>query len=202
MAKGFDLEFLRDILQQKQLGICVGIIEKLVKDSDNSQLRVLVNCLPDEIPMWCRMSWEATGPDAGIFQFPQAGDMVLVGYAYDDENQAFVLKRLTSKGSKIPVQAVSGDTVVKALAGKQGHLLSDTKILIGRGGADPSEPTVLGAIFQAAYSEHLEKYIAHKHIGNLGYFTAVPDNAADVAAIKASPVDDDEMLSDHSFVEK
>ena len=112
------------------------------------------------------------------------------------------MARLTSKVDLIPIQAVDGSTVMRSLAGKKIHVLSDTKILFGKGGADPTEPLVLGSIFQTAYSSHLDETIKHKHIGNLGFFTAPPDNASAFTAIKAAPVDDGAMLSDLTFTEK
>jgi hypothetical protein len=82
-------------------------------------------------------------------------------------------------------------------------LLSDTEILLGRGGAaDPDEPLVLGAVFKAAYSQDLELQSEHRHIGNLGYYTDVPQNVLDIVALKASPVDDELMLSDVARTEK
>jgi hypothetical protein len=48
----------------------------------------------------------------------------------------------------------------------------------------------------------LDETAKHKHIGNLGYLTAVPDNAVEFQTLKASPVDDVAMLSDLSKTEK
>jgi hypothetical protein len=125
------------------------------------------------------------------------------GLGGKDPDSAFVLKRLTSKEDQIPLQAMDGSTVIKSINGKKNHILSNTAIFLGRGGsADPTEPLVLGNVFTTAYSHDLQQTAIHKHIGNLGYFTAVPDNAQEFLDLKASPVDDKAILSDLSKTEK
>lgn len=211
-----DIEAFREMLSDDRLHLAIGTIAKLELATDRSVLRVRVNIFPEQLEMVCRMTWDHTGPDAGIFGFPVIDDLVMVGFVDGHEDEAFVLKRLTSKVDKIPLQAVSGDSVIRALGGKKSHLLSDTTILLGRGGSDPAQPLVLGTVFKTAYSLHLaesskqaDESSKHMHIGNMGYLTTVPDNAAAftavkgaVDAIKANPVDNSDMVSDLSFTEK
>ena len=199
---GADLELLKKILEDRSLHIAYGTIMALDLAADRSVLRVRVKIFPEEMELIAKMTWEQVGPNAGVFGFPAVNDLVLVAFADKDIDQAFVIKRMTSLEDKIPLQAVSGDTVVRALAGKKTHVLSDTAVLLGRGGADPTQPLVLGTVFKTAYSQDLQKTAVHTHIGNLGYKTTPPDNAADFLAIKASPVDDIAMLSDLSKTEK
>jgi hypothetical protein len=201
MGKGFNLEELKQILGDDSLHIGVGKIMQLEVASDRSVLRCIVLLLPDNIKMVARLTWDAVGPDAGVFQFPSINDLVLVGFVNGNEQEAFVLRRLTSKEDKIPVQALAGHTVVKALAGKKNFINSDTEINLTREGPG-NERLVLGDTFKTAYSEHLGIDEIHTHIGNLGYPTFPPDQAAQYAAIKASPVDDALMLSDLSKTEK
>lgn len=210
------LEELREIFQDDKLHMAIATVLDLELLPDRSVLMVSVNVFPENIEMVARMSWEAVGPDAGDFQFPSKNDLVLVGFMDGEEDEAFVIRRLTSKEDKIPVQAITGDKVSRALTGQKNHVLSDTNVLLGRGGADPTEALVLGNVFQAAYSSHLAELSKqadtsskHTHIGNLGYYTAPPDLASDFSAvksaadaIKASPVDDLEILSDLSRTEK
>ena len=203
MGKGLDLELLRDMMKDtNDVSILLARIDKLALANDRSALRVLCTIIPDNIEMVARMSWQSVGPNAGIFAFPSPNDLVLLGLVDSDEDQAFVFSRLTSKEDLIPLQAVDGSTVIRALAGKKTHVLSDTRINLGKGGSEPTEPLVLGTTFQTGYKAHLDADIAHTHIGNLGFDTAVPSNVADYQAVKASPVDDDAMLSDLTFTEK
>lgn len=78
--------------------------------------------------------------------------------------------------------------------------LSNGKIQIGTKAA--AENLVLGQVFKTFASQVLQLIIDHKHIGNLGYETSPPENAADFSALKSSPIDDSLILSDISFTEK
>jgi hypothetical protein len=203
MPVGNELEMLRELLSDNAIHIAIGKITGLELASDRSVLRVKVAMLPENREVVARMTWEQVGPESGIFGFPVVGDLVLLAIAEADINQIFVIKRMTSKEDKIPLQAVDGSTVIRALAGKKTHVISDEAILLGRGGeTDPDEPLVLGNVFAEAYSSDLQATAQHKHIGNLGYYTTVPDNASTFVSLKASPVDDEEMLSDISMTEK
>jgi len=200
--KGINIEEWKRLFDQQKLHLSLGIIKKLDLAKDRSMLQVVVSLFPENLECVARMTWELVGPDAGVFGFPVPNDLVLLGFVDDDEDQCFVLKRLTSRADKIPLQAVDGSTVIRALSGKKTHLLSDTAILLGRGGADPTQPLVLGTVFKTAYSTDLDETAKHKHIGNLGFYTTVPDNAAQFTTLKASPVDNGNMLSDIAKTEK
>lgn len=200
--KSAGLEELRELFADDRLMMSLALVNDIDLLDDRSLLYVTVTLVPDEIEIVAKMSWDAVGPDAGDFQFPSKNDLVIVGFMDGHQDNAYVLRRLTSQEDKIPVQAVSGDKVSRALAGKKNHLLSDTEVLLGRGGDDPTEPLVLGHVFQTAYSEHLDIDSRHQHIGNMGYNTFVPNEEAEYKAVKASPVDDSAMLSDLSKTEK
>ena len=83
-----------------------------------------------------------------------------------------------------------------------GHIvyLSETKMQFGS--KTSAENMVLGQVFKAPMSSTLQDIAVHKHIGNMGYLTSPPDNAADFEALKASPVDDEGVLSDIAFTQK
>ena len=200
--KPIGLEDLKHIFADDRLHMALGLVKKLAIPADRSVLKVSVLILPDMFEMVCTMSWESVGPDAGIFQFPSVDDLVIVGYLDGHEDEAYVIRRCTSKVDRIPMQALNGHLVLRSLAGKKTFLVSDTEINLVRGDTPGDEQLVLGNTFKTAYSLDLAKTAAHKHIGNLGYLTFVPDNQADFLAIKSSPVDDSLMLSDVSKTEK
>lgn len=196
------LEELREVFQDSRLIMSLGIVKQLEVAKDRSVLRVKVLLLPDNIHIIARMSWDAVGPEAGVFQFPSVNDLVIVGYVDGDENNAYVIRRCTSKEDKLPLQVDGGHLVLRGLAGKKTYVISNTEIQLCRGGSDATEKAVMGTTFQAAYSSHLDVDANHDHIGNLGYLTTKPNQFMDYLDIKASPVDDGEMLSDLIKVEK
>ena len=211
------LEELRQIFEDDRLLICPAKVEQIRVADDRSECFVHVRCFPDSLLQWARMTWDATGPDAGSFTLPVVGDLVLVGYIDGHEDEAVVIRRFSSKEDTIPPQALDGDTVFRALFEKEIHLLSDKFINLGRGGAvDPAEFVVLGNTFKTVMSDFMLRvsnfmadYIAHSHIANLGAPTSKPDNAASVTADKAfvdakkaSPIDDELFLSDVARTEK
>lgn len=201
MPKGISLEEMREIFRDQRQYIECGLIKSLEVAADRSKLRADVEILPEGITVVAEISWDLVGPDYGLFQFPSVNDLVLVAFCDGNEDDAFVIKRLTSKEDKIPVRAVDGHLVLAAKPGTKLDLNSNTQINLTRQG-DGNERLVLGDTFKTAYSEHLGIDEIHTHIGNLGYSTFPPDQAADYTAIKSSPVDDAAMLSDLSKTEK
>jgi hypothetical protein len=74
-------------------------------------------------------------------------------------------------------------------------------VFIGSDAAD--EPFVLGKVFKKWAQDLLDQLQQETHISGLpGYPTTVPQNAAQYAQLKASPIDDDAVLSDKIFGEK
>lgn len=199
--KKADIEILREILDPDKMQLKCATVVDLEIPENRSVLLVDILVLPEEFPMTARMTWDHVGPDAGIFQFPSKGDLVIVGYCDGDEDEAYILRRLTSKEDKIPLQAKNGHLVLRARAGTKSFLNSDTEIHLTREG-EGNERLVLGDTFRAAYSEHLDIDSRHQHIGNLGYNTAPPNEAQDYISIKSSPVDDEAILSDLARTEK
>jgi len=205
MAKTAQIELLRELFKDQKLHIALAKITETELVSDRSRMRVKCEIWPDEIEIIAEMTWEQVGPDAGIFGFPVVDDLVIVGFHEGNQDFAFVLKRLTSKQDKIPIQAQDGSTVIRALAGKKTKLISDTKVSLQRASneGDPGENVVLGQVFKTAYSEDLQLTADHRHICMPpGYLSVEPINRASFLAIKADPVDNEDMLSDLSFTEK
>ena len=211
-----DLEALKDILKDDKLHIGIGIIKRLHLASDRSYLKVSLSVLPEQREIIATMTWENVGPDSGDFEFPSQNDLVLFAQAEGDDDQAFVIKRLTSREDKIPAEAATGDKVHRAKAGKKYWNVSDTNIYLSRSGTVPTENLVLGQELKALMSDilaqlaiHAQTTGGHDHIGNLGFKTTPPNQAGDYTTIetayndlKASPVDDETILSDLAFTEK
>lgn len=83
-----------------------------------------------------------------------------------------------------------------------GHLvyLSATKMQFGSKAS--AENMVLGQVFKAFAAALLQDDADHDHIGNMGYNTSKPNNRSDFLDLKASPIEDDTILSDIAFTEK
>lgn len=210
------LEDIKKILNDNKLHVYIGMIKKLHLASDKSYLKVEVSVLPEERKIISTMTWENVGEESGDFEFPAPGDLVLLVNAEGDDDQSYVIKRLTSRTDKIPAAAASGDKVHRARKGNKYWNVSDTKILLAKGDAEPTENLVLGQIFKKFASDllaqlklHATTDSTHVHMGNLGFYTAPPKEANDFVArgtqydtLKASPIDDQKVLSDLSFTEK
>lgn len=70
------------------------------------------------------------------------------------------------------------------------------------GSRESDNPVVLGNEIKALLQDLLTEISTHTHMGNLGFPTGPPMNAGEFQSLKASPVDDDAILSDVVFTEK
>lgn len=166
MGKGLPLEELKEVFRDDRQHIGIGKIKKLALLSDKSALRVQVAMWPDEErEIIATMSWDAVGPDSGNFTFPVVDDLVLVAFAEGDPDQAFVIKRLTSKTDTIPPKATEGHSVMQALAGKKAYVASDDKILLGKRNSEPTEPLVLGNVLKTFLTEFFDTILNAPEIG-------------------------------------
>ena len=212
--KGF--EDLKEILRDKSLHICLAQVQQLHLAKDFSYLKITAKVFPEERSIVANMTWENVGPESGDFEFPSVGDMVLIANVEGDDDQAYVIKRLTSREDKIPVSARTGDKVHKAKAGKKYWNISNTKIFLAKSDTAPTENLVLGQVFKLFAQTLLETLkiqaqndADHRHIGNLGYFTFKPDKEPNYLErkteynnLKTSPINDEAILSDLSYTEK
>jgi hypothetical protein len=144
------------------------------------------------------------------------GDIVLLAFGDGDAEQGYVISRMSNSTDTIPATAHDGSTVVRALEGLNAWLTSDTAIFLSRGDTEPTENIPLGQVLKTLLSQTLaelkslsDTLASHTHIGNLGYPTAPPVQAAAITAHgtvfnakKANPVDNEGILSDVSFTEK
>lgn len=209
-------EELKTMMEDDSLHIAIASVKKLILAEDRSSLKVIVSVFPEEREIVARMTWDAVGPESGNFVFPSVDDLVLIAQVEGDDDQAFIIKRLTSRVDKIPVTAVDGSTVIKSLDGKKIWVTSDTRINLSKSDTQPTQNLILGQIFKSFAQSLLTevKKLADEnsketHIGNLGFNTSVPNNATAysavkdaVQALKDSPIDDNAILSDIAFTEK
>lgn len=229
-GRNLDLEALKMVFADKKPHIAMAKIKKISLAQDRSFLKCLVAIWPDQREVIARMTFGAAGPNAGIVEFPEKDDMVLVGFADGSNDYAFIIARLTSVDDKIPAKATTGDLVVKSKAGKSVWVTSNTKINLSKGDTAPTENLVLGQQLKDCLVDILGKVTelsgkveelstkisTHTHAGNLGYPTSPPNEsgdfislagdfnglAADFDDISSSPVADEEILSDLAFTEK
>lgn len=212
---GNTLEELRELLRDNRFRVVIAMVKAVHIAEDRSFARISADIIPEGYPIVAEMAWDSVGGDSGFFTLPSKDDLVLVAYT-DDNTHSYVIKRLTSVSDRLPVTAITGDSVFKSLANKKIWITSDSRINLSRGDEEPTENLVLGQVLKTFLADELsqisdlsDKVAKHKHIGNLGGATTPPDNASDfeaikgeIDALKSSPIDDDGILSDISFTEK
>jgi hypothetical protein len=201
--RGAGFEDLRALFADTRLHIALGVITQVEVATDRSVARVMVQVLPEMREIVARMTWEYAAPNAGIMGLPEQNDVVLLGMAEGDEEQAYVLRRLTTREDQIPIQAIGGDLCVVAKSGKKLWLSSADKIYLSKSETAPTENMVLGQVFKTLMENLLDALASHTHISSTpGFPTAPPANAATFTGLKASPVSDEAVLSDVAFTEK
>lgn len=212
--KGFN--DLKEILKDDKLHIYLGIIKRLHLASDKSYLKVEIETIPEQRKIISTVAWENVGPESGDFEFPSVGDLCIICNIEGDDDQSYVIKRLSSRADKIPNTALSGDKVNRALSGKKFWLTSSLRLNLSRGDTQPTENLVLGQIFKSFSSSLLASLATfaqnaadHVHIDSLGYLVSKTTIESEFLArkgeydsLKASPIDDEAILSDLSFTEK
>jgi len=192
VKKAVDLEVLRKLMQDSRTHLAVGLIKKVEVLPDKSKSRALVSVFPDEYEVVADQTADVAGPESGIHQTPEVNDLVLLGFVSEDE--VYILRKITNTEDKLPQQAVDGHLVLKALSGKNAHVISEEGVLIGSGGmSDPAEPLVLGAVLItmlgeliAEFDATLSKVIAGPvGTGNNGFAVPTfPQLVTDLTAIK------------------
>lgn len=161
-----DLEALKSIFADRRTHLAIGKVIETELASDRSCLYARCDVLTQDREVIAKVCWDACGPNAGVFQFPQADDLVLLAFAEGDNEQCFLTNRLSSRVDKIPTQASSGDLVMRALAGKNTHLLSDTKIYLGKGSVTPAEALVLGNVLKTFLEAFYDAVLDATQIGH------------------------------------
>lgn len=197
-----DLEAMRQILRDDSLHLVLALIDLVSVSPDKSTCRARVFILPEMRQIIATMSWAAVGASSGIYQMPAPGEMVIVGQAEGKEEQAFVVARLSSADELIPANAIAGDLVMKARAGQQAWLTSNTRINLSKSDGQPTENLVLGQQLKTVLSSFMQAFETHPHIGNMGYVTTAPQNAQTVTSARQQNVDNGGVLSNIAFTEK
>lgn len=203
-----NLEALREILADNRTHIAIAEIVKVSLNADRTLVRVQVKVWPEMNEVVAIMSWDFVGDDAGDYTMPLPKELVLVAFADGSPDTSFVLRRLTSKEEKMPIQVQGGHTIKKARGGKKLYLASDTKVCLSKGGeSDPTEPFVLGTVFKQWAASVLDLVMSHTHpYVDTPVGAAITSPSAELATgiplLKASPIEDGAILSDTIFGEK
>lgn len=85
-----------------------------------------------------------------------------------------------------------GEIVVYSIGKYQIRVLKD-KIQIGKAGVYEVLP--VGETLRDFLKEFIQLYVAHTHIGNLGFNTTIPQNATQATLLKTNNLDNDKILS-------
>lgn len=201
------LEQLREMLVDQKVHLCVGSIKEIDLAKDRSALWCRVELWPGKRTVIARMTWADVGADSGTFSFPAKDDLVLVGFSEGQEDLAFVLTRLSTKSDPIPQIAATGDWVGKARIGKKAHLVSDTRINIGKGGAvQPAQALVLGNVLKEFLGNVLDALLDAPQIGQsaMGPVFLDPGVRAELVEYKETYLDQasTNILSQLAFTER
>jgi hypothetical protein len=171
MASHQPLEELKQLLNDRSLHIEYGVIQQLEASPTRKTLRALVALQPDGHQMVAKVCWDNIDDEAGVIMFPAIGDLVVVGFASGDEDDARILTSCSSIEERIPLDALDGSLVLKARKGKPTRVLSDTKVLIQKAkfGANPNpdatEPLVLGNVLVNLEQDLINAFINAPQIG-------------------------------------
>ncbi len=215
----FPLEEFKNLLKDDRVYISIGKILKLYLAEDRSFLKCLCEIITegDDRQIIARMTWDSVGPEAGDYQFPSVGDVVLICYVEGDDDMAVIIKRFSSIEDKIPKNAEAGDRVIKSLPEKNLWLTGQKKIILSKTDAQSSENLVLGQVFKKFQIDLLDKLIecmktlaVETHTSSMpGYPTTPPTQAAAyqtvkdaLNSLKSSPIEDEEILSKYCFTSK
>lgn len=107
---------------------------------------------------------------------------------------------LGHRANDIPTDLAEGEAILYDSTGRQIRV-KDGVIKVGS--PNSAENLVLGKVFQTMMSTVLQALADHVHITSApGFPTSKPTNANVFSDQKASPVDDNKVLSDISFTEK
>lgn len=160
-----DLEGLREIFKDVRLHLGIGTVEQLGLANDGSILRVKIKLLPENRQVVAEMGFA----DVYDVTFPELKDLVVVGMIDGHPDDAFVIQILNTKEEPIPLKARTGNSVKYSRPGKKLYLGSDTKVLIGKIGTDPTEPLVLGTVLTTFLTNVLDAFLNAAQIGQSAF---------------------------------
>lgn len=194
-----DLDLIRQAIKGNDLHLSLALVISVDIASDRSFMKANVQLLPNLYEARVRVGAEYVAPDVGIYFPLRPNDLVMVAFPSNDIDSGVLVKRLNSREDKIPEEFNNDKIVIKAATSEPVYIVADE---IKIGSKDSDENLVLGQVFKSMMSSNLSDNASHKHIGNLGYFTFIPDKAPSYLSRKASPIDDETILSAKSFTEK
>ena len=198
-TQNLDIELFRRALEHNKLHLSFAKVISVSIASDRSQMRATVELLPDEYEARVTVGAEYVAPGVGIYTPLRQNDLVLVAFPSADQDNGVLIKRISSQEDTVPEEFNNDKVVIKCVSNEEFVLVSD-KMRFGTNSSD--ENLVLGQVFKSMMSDVLEAIADHLHVGNLGYYTAPPHNASFFTSTKASPIDDEAILSDKGFTEK
>lgn len=197
-----DLEFWREAFSDLRQHIGIGVVTQMEMVEDASELRVLVNLLPENREVVAVMSFA----DVYDVTFPEMNDLLVVAFVDGEPDGAHVIARFSSDEEPIPVLARTGDSVKYARTGKKMFIGSDTKIGIARPDKNPTQPLVLGTVMQAFMDAVLNAILNASQVGQsaMGPVFLDPALRASLVSIKSQYVDTagTNFLSQIAFTER
>lgn len=125
----------------------------------------------------------------GLASRAPAGTRQITGRVGENTGARAVLGHLD--GAR-PAGLAEGESVLYSRDGYRVRVRNG-EIQVGKG--DTYETVVVGDTLKALLIALLDFYVQHKHIGNLGYYTSQPDNAANVQQLKTENLDNDKILA-------
>ncbi len=205
-----ELQALRDIFSDTRIHIGLGIVKQVEVLADKSNCKVKVAIIPEMREIIAIYAWDDIGPNAGSGAIPVAKDLVLVANAEGNEDFCYIIKKLSSKEDTIPKQGVDGHWFARAKLGKKAYLLSEEKIIIGKGttadGADPEEPLVLGEVLKSFLGDLFDEILNAPQIGQcaVGPVMLDPTLRTNLTTMKQTYITDaaTNILSQIAFTER
>lgn len=186
MTESDVITLVRKILRKELVPTLMGVLV-----SNQDQLRITMQ----------RFASEGSIPNLrniqpfGVASRAPAGTALLVSPVGNDPSHLNVIGAFDANRPSLE----DGESM---LYDAYGHIVYLSQSKMQFGSKSSSENMVLGQVFKTMMDTLLTAIATHTHIGNLGYQTTPPDNAADFTNLKASPIDDDAILSDKAFTEK
>lgn len=165
MAKGIDLELLRSMLQSFDVHVAQGIITKVQVADDLSAVYVNCTLQPEGRQVVAQMTWDSVGAGSGSGDLPEINDAVIVCFCDREPDDCFVLRRISTREEKLPAPMKDGHYVTQAKPGKKLILGSTTKVEVGKGTGNATEPLVLGAVNIAFMTNLLDAFLNAAQIG-------------------------------------
>jgi hypothetical protein len=177
------IRLVRQIIKQELAPILMGVVT-----SNESQTQSTFQHFSSEAPIGPVRSIQPFGLSS---RAPVGTSLLTIPVNADATHQNIVGHFDTAKPT-----GADGETL---LYDAFGHVIYMSESQVSLGAKAATQNVVLGQILKTLFDNWLGYDQAQTHTGNLGFPTSPPLNAAQYAAIQASPVDDETMLSEVVF---